>query len=198
MRFPDNIREVSDLVAPDFMGFIFYPPSPRFVPKDMRLPGELADGVQRVGVFVNQEFEEIKNKIIDYRLHYIQLHGDENPQFCIQLRQESVGVIKAFSVGEQFDFDLLQPYLSAVDYFLFDTKGAYRGGNGKSFDWRILKKYPYDIPIFLSGGITEDHLKELHLLEELPIVAIDVNSRFEDRPGWKNESKLRSLKEALK
>ena len=181
MKYSENILEVSQLL-PDYLGFIFYEKSSRFF--DGEIP-EISESVKKVGVFVNATLEEIKSKIKKYDLDLIQLHGNETPEFCSNLKQESIEIIKVFSVDDDFDFKILEAYENVCDYFLFDTKGKLHGGNGFTFNWQILEKYKSKKPLFLSGGIGIEEIAKIKTLN-LPIFAIDVNSKFEMEPGLKN------------
>ena len=181
MKYSENILEVSQLL-PDYLGFIFYEKSSRFF--DGEIP-EISKSIKKVGVFVNATLEEIKSKIKKYDLDLIQLHGNETPEFCSNLKQESIEVIKVFSVDDDFDFQILEAYENVCDYFLFDTKGKLHGGNGFTFNWQILEKYKSTKPLFLSGGIGIEEIAKIKTLN-LPIFAIDVNSKFEMEPGLKN------------
>ena len=180
MKYPDNILEVSKLL-PDYLGFIFYKKSSRYF--DGTIP-ELPKSIKKVGVFVDETEENIIEKIEKYDLNLVQLHGKETPELCEKL-QKTVPVIKVFSVDDDFDFQELEKYETACDYFLFDTKGKLHGGNGVTFNWEILKKYESKKPLFLSGGIGLEKIEELKKID-LPIFAIDVNSKFEIEPGLKN------------
>ena len=137
----------------------------------------------------------ITAKIHEYKLQAIQLHGAESVDLCLALMKEKVEVIKAFGIDDSFDFSMLEPYLDVVDYFLFDTKAADHGGIGKVFDWKILKKYLYDKPYFLSGGLSLENLIEVKRTKDERLFAIDLNSRFEIRLGVKN---FKSIAEAIK
>ena len=181
MKYSENILEVSQLL-PDYLGFIFYEKSSRFF--DGEIP-EISKSIKKVGVFVNATLEEIKSKIKKHDLNLIQLHGNETPEFCSNLKQESIEVIKVFSVDDDFDFQILETYENVCDYFLFDTKGKLHGGNGFTFNWQILEKYKSKKPLFLSGGIGIEEIAKIKILN-LPIFAIDVNSKFELEPGLKN------------
>lgn len=160
MKHSDNIREVVDLGV-DYMGFIFYSKSKRDASEVDR---KVLKGLKtkKVGVFVNESFEFIQEKIDLYYLDAVQLHGDESPELCEIIQLLDVEVFKVFSVGEEFDFSILDPYKKHVDYFLFDTKGKERGGNGVTFDWSILEKYDNEIPLILSGGLNPD-LSLIHI-----------------------------------
>jgi len=116
-----NILAVGEL-NPDFMGFIFYPNSVRFVGKEFRIPDGLRPEILRVGVFVNQSVDEIVKLSRLHSLQFAQLHGNETPDVCEELKSKGVGVIKAFGVDDLFDFRQLEEYEPVVDYFLFDTQ----------------------------------------------------------------------------
>jgi phosphoribosylanthranilate isomerase len=110
-----------------------------------------------------------------------------------------VEIIKVFGIKDAFDFSILESYIEEVDYFLFDTKGKERGGNGVKFDWSVLKDYPYDKPFFLSGGIGIKDVTKVNEIKEsgLPVYAVDINSRFELKPGVKNIKEVKSFKNKL-
>ncbi|GGC15357.1 phosphoribosylanthranilate isomerase [Dyadobacter sediminis] len=195
MRQQGNIEELVAL-QPNFIGFIFYEKSPRFVGEELNeeyirsIPGN----IKKVGVFVNASPGFILSTVKKYDLQYAQLHGNEMPDICRSIRQKGVNVIKAFSIDEKFNFAMLNNYKSFCDLFLFDTKGANPGGNGTSFDWNLLKKYDNEKPFFLSGGISIENVEEIIALSKtLPIYGIDVNSQFETEPGVKDISKLEEL-----
>lgn len=198
MKYPDNILEVGSLL-PDYMGFIFWDKSARYF--DGQLPN-LPQSIKKTGVFVNASQEEIVAKVTQYNLQAVQLHGQESVEFCQELKTKlakSIEIIKVFSVDEAFDFDQLQPFETVCDYFLFDTKGKLPGGNGTTFDWKVLENYPSKKPFFLSGGIG---LNEIDLVNEilktdLPIYAIDVNSKFEIEAGLKNSELLNRFKQKI-
>jgi phosphoribosylanthranilate isomerase len=187
MKYPNNILEVGSLL-PDYMGFIFWEKSARYF--DEIIP-ELPKSIRKVGVFVNATLEEILNRTEKHDLQAIQLHGHESVAFCLELKTKlapSIEIIKVFSTDDTFDFSVLEPFEPVCDYFLFDTKGKLPGGNGTTFDWKVLENYPSAKPFFLSGGIGMDEMDAVHeiLKTKLPIYAIDVNSKFEIEPGLKN------------
>jgi phosphoribosylanthranilate isomerase len=187
MKYPENMLEVGSLL-PDYMGFIFWPKSARYF--DGEMP-DLPKSIRKTGVFVNESIPVIEEKITKYDLQAIQLHGQESVAFCLELKTKfgaEIEIIKVFSADENFDFSVLKPYEAVCDYFLFDTKGKLPGGNGTTFDWKILENYPSTKPFFLSGGIgiaELDSIKEI-LKTNLPLYAIDINSKFEIEPGIKN------------
>lgn len=187
MKYPKNILEVGSLL-PDYMGFIFWEKSARYF--DGIMP-DLPKSIKKVGVFVNAAQTEILEKIAKYDLQAIQLHGNESVEFCLELKNkidDTIEIIKVFSVDDTFDFDVLKPFEAVCDYFLFDTKGKLPGGNGTTFDWKVLQNYPSTKPFFLSGGIGINEMEAVNeiLKTDLPIYAIDVNSKFEIEPGLKN------------
>ena len=198
MKYRDNILSVASL-QPDYLGFIFYQRSKRHF--DGVLP-ELEPTIKKTGVFVNEELGTVSDTIIKYGLDAIQLHGDESVDYCRALKKEvkaKIELIKAFSIAEDFNFDKLNPYDEVCDYFLFDTKGKERGGNGTLFDWTLLNDYHHTKRFFLSGGIG---LKEVAKLKQLLnsragryCYAIDLNSKFESEPGLK---KMEELEEFFK
>ncbi|WP_407557425.1 phosphoribosylanthranilate isomerase [Winogradskyella sp. 4-2091] len=188
MKYKDNIEAVANL-QPDFLGFIFYDKSARNF--DSIIP-DIPKSIKKVGVFVDEKLETVKEKINKFNLQAVQLHGNETPEYCAQIN--NVEVIKVFSIKDEFNFDVLQPYEKACDYYLFDTKGKLPGGNGYTFNWNVLNHYPSTKPYFLSGGIglneIESVLSFLQRKESQYCYAIDVNSKFEIEPGLKNIEKL--------
>jgi phosphoribosylanthranilate isomerase len=197
MRDHRNILDV-ERIQPDLMGFIFYPASPRFVGEDFRIPNQLSSSVQRVGVFVNDTRQNIRRRIVENGLTAIQLHGNETPAECSQLKSENMKVIKVFHVDEKFDFAITEPYKSVVDFFLFDSKGKYYGGNASAFGWDILQKYDQEIPFFLSGGISLENTDQLDALRGMNLYAIDVNSGVEVSAGMKDVLKVSMIKDRIK
>jgi phosphoribosylanthranilate isomerase len=190
-----NIKDVSEL-NPDYMGFIFWEKSLRFINNSTP---NLTSNIKKTGVFVDQSIDYIENKIKEHKLQAVQLHGKETPDYCDLINQLGVETIKAFSVSEGFNFKNLKSYEKYCNFYLFDTKGKLPGGNGFSFDWKILKNYLSDKPFFLSGGIGLEHIKEIRelLTTDLPIYAIDVNSKFESAPGLKKIEALTKFKNEL-
>ena len=192
LRDLENSRAVADL-NPDYMGFIFWSKSSRFV--DAATPS-LPNSIKKTGVFVDETPSVIRKQIENHKLNALQLHGNETPEICAVLKETGTEVIKAFSVGASFNFKNLEPYLPTCDFFLFDTKGPLPGGNGYRFNWSLLADYPFDKPFFLSGGIGLEYLPALKRIakEALPLYAIDVNSKFETAPGHKDLQTLKEFK----
>jgi phosphoribosylanthranilate isomerase len=196
MRDPGNIRDVVAL-KPDFMGFIFYENTPRFVGVDFMIPEKIPQTTKRVGVFVNERTEAILEKVKAHRLHFVQLHGGESVEQCRELKAHGVGVIKVFAVDDDTDFGVTRDFAETVDYFLFDTKGKYYGGNARRFNWSILSRYDQRVPFFLSGGITPDDVDEIKRLQGFNLAAIDVNSGVEVSPACKDVNKIKAIKAKL-
>ncbi len=197
MKQRENILEVATL-NPDFMGFIFYANSPRYVGGAFKMPAELSPTIKRVGVFVNESTERMLELSMQHQLEFVQLHGDETPGQCRQLKEQGLKVIKAFAVDESFDFKSLPNFEPFVDYFLFDTKGAQRGGNGIPFDWRMLTNYKSDVPFLLSGGIDPVNVGKIPQINNSNLFAIDVNSGVEESPGIKSVHKLAALQAKIR
>jgi phosphoribosylanthranilate isomerase len=193
LKHEHNIKELMQLPI-DYMGFIFYKKSPRFVEEKLSFDfvRTIPKHIKKVGVFVNENNHSIFNHIAHYDLDLIQLHGDEIPEICSELKPY-VKVMKAFQIQDDFDFKQLEKYIPVVDYFLFDSATENYGGSGKSFSWQILKNYKYQIPFFLSGGISEEHLERIKQLNFSQLKAIDVNSKFETEPGLKNTEHIKQF-----
>lgn len=187
MKFPNNMTDVADLGI-DYMGFIFYPKSPRYMHDALQKKqlDRLPASIQKVGVFVNETEEAILQQAQNFGLDVIQLHGNETPDLCKVLKQNKLVIFKAFSVDSAFNPESIRPYEAVVDYILLDTKTKAHGGSGKKFDWDILEKIQTKKPLILSGGIGPEDASEIKALNHLNIHALDLNSRFEDEPGLKN------------
>ena len=205
MREAENIREVEKLstvncqLSIDWMGFIFYPKSSRYVSE---VPAYLPTKCKRVGVFVDASTDEIIKKIHDFSLDIIQLHGNESPEQISHLskatgRRDSgnlltnhLSIIKAFNIATAEDLKSTASYTGLADYFLFDTKGASVGGNGEKFDWSVLDSYEGDTPFLLSGGIGPDDAERILDYHHPKCIGIDLNSQFELAPGLKDVTTL--------
>ncbi|MGC1471770.1 MAG: phosphoribosylanthranilate isomerase [Psychroserpens sp.] len=197
MKDENNILDVAKL-NPEFMGFIFYKNSPRYF--NGNIP-ELPEHIKKIGVFVDATFDYIKGIVSKHNLQGAQLHGNESPKLCKQLQDLNCAVIKVFFIKDTFDFKSLEPYEDVCDYYLFDTKGKQPGGNGYTFNWDILKKYPSSKPFFLSGGIGLNEIEKLKDFKNTEVSkychVIDVNSKFEIEAGLKNKIELKKFKNEL-
>jgi phosphoribosylanthranilate isomerase len=197
MRDPNNIAEALSLV-PDYMGFIFYKKSPRYVGWQWTGPGsEFPTTTKKVGVFVNADLSQVKFFGYKYELDCMQLHGNESPEYCRALFALGYEVIKAVSPDKITDTQYLRTYKPWVHYLLFDTPSANFGGTGQNFDWSLLEQYNNDIPVFLSGGISLKNVDNIGKLNKLNLAAVDINSCFETSPGFKDISKLKEFKTKL-
>lgn len=188
----------------DYAGLIFHPASPRFV-------GEKINGtelkkadldIKTVGVFVDPEMIDVLDAIDAYGLDAVQLHGEETPEMCDDLSSE-VEVIKAFRIGNDKNVnidDLVAPYDSVCDFYLFDTAvtGGESGGTGQQFDWSILDKARIEKPFFLSGGIGPGDAAKIKAYRHSDFYGIDLNSKFEKEPGVKDMALLLQFLQALK
>jgi len=199
MRDLENIRALVKL-KPDYIGFIFYEKSPRYVGK--KIPDELLDAIpssiKKVGVFVNATEREMKNAITQNSLNVVQLHGNESPEMCQIIRMAGVEVIKAFPVDEEFDFHSIQRYRESCGFYLFDTKTPQYGGSGKQFDWTLLDRHNFTKPVFLSGGIGLEDAEKIIQLNNKDIKVVDINSRFETEPGLKDIEKVKKFIEIIR
>ena len=171
------------------IGMIFCPDSSRYVdPTEVEQWIErIPDSVKKVGVFVNEQIDTINNITRQLKLEFIQLHGDESPEFCNGIIRP---VIKVFRVGDDFDAIVLNGY--DVHGFLFDTyKKGNPGGTGTRFNWDLIANLKTETPIILSGGLTPENV--LNGIEAVNPAAVDVNSGVESVPGVKDEEKIKEL-----
>ncbi len=187
LKQSENIQEINEL-QPDFMGFIFYPKSKRWVDLNniSKSFQKIDDGIKKVGVFVNETTENINQILNGFDFDVIQLHGSESPETVKKLKSKAYQVIKVFSMKTGFDFSLLQQYQGLCDYFLFDTATPKYGGSGIKFNWDLLKQYNGSTPFLLSGGISINDINEIQNLKHPQFVGVDVNSGFEIEPGLKD------------
>ena len=186
MTEANNIREVEQL-SPSFMGFIFYPPSPRYCKEK---PSYLPTTANRVGVFVDATKTEVLEKVGEFGLDFVQLHGKESPVFCQELQQAGIRLIKAFAISEASDINQTQAYEGLCEYFLFDTKTPKKGGSGQQFDWSLIQQYQGHTPFLLSGGIGPESTEQLQAFQHPRLAGYDLNSRFETSPGIKDVNLL--------
>ncbi|MBN9312586.1 MAG: phosphoribosylanthranilate isomerase [Chryseobacterium sp. 39-10] len=187
----------------DFIGFIFYEKSPRFVLNHLSLQ-QIANinHPGKVGVFVNEDIAEIVKISEQAQLNFVQLHGDETIDFISELREklnQKIEIIKVIRVGQQTSDELeitINRQPSTINYLLFDTDSKAFGGTGKTFDWMILNEVEIPIPYFLSGGISLENIHQLSTINSNPF-ALDINSKFEIEPGNKDVEKIKKIKNEL-
>lgn len=206
MRDADNIRDISALGV-DMIGLIFYPPSPRYVQQFSSGAGIIPDYAPdmgktplRVGVFVDDMPQNIVTRVYNYKLDYIQLHGNEPRETLENLRatidpdiKPNIKIIKTISVGSAEDIKKYKEYVGAADLFLFDTKCKTVGGSGEQFDWQVLQAYDGDVPFLLSGGIGPDDAERIKNFHHPKCIGIDLNSKFEIEPALKDVEKLKQF-----
>ena len=206
MRDADNIRDISALGV-DMIGLIFYPPSPRYVQQFSSGAGIIPDYAPdmgktplRVGVFVDDMPQNIVTRVYNYKLDYIQLHGNEPRETLENLRatidpdiKPNIKIIKAISVSSAEDIKKYKEYVGAADLFLFDTKCKTVGGSGEQFDWQVLQAYDGDVPFLLSGGIGPDDAERIKNFHHPKCIGIDLNSKFEIEPALKDVEKLKQF-----
>lgn len=198
----NQIKELIELRT-DFLGFIFYEKSPRYVLDHLSLK-EIAEinHQGKVGVFVNENLKRIIEISKKAKLNFIQLHGDETDNFISELSEKlnpEIKIIKVIRIGNQTSDELQQTINqqpTTINYLLFDTDSKAFGGTGKTFDWMLLNNIEIPIPYFLSGGISLENISELSSIKHQPI-ALDINSKFEIEPGDKNISSIIAFKNKI-
>lgn len=206
-----QLNQIQELIAMnvDFLGFIFYAKSPRYVLNHLSLEEiSTIDHYGKTGVFVNEDADTILKIVQKAGLHFVQLHGDESDRFIAELRQKldpEVKIIKVIRIGEndsETENKILQTFnqqpatstLQPISYYLFDTDGKAFGGTGKQFDWSLLNDLTIPLPYFLSGGISEENIGNIEALQHKPY-ALDINSKFETEPGYKDIDRIKKFKD---
>jgi phosphoribosylanthranilate isomerase len=197
MKDPDNIREVAAL-KPDFMGFIFYPPSPRYAgdldAKDLE---SLDEGIKRVGVFVDPSMEEVLGKRDLLDLDLVQLHGNETVEFVKDLSSKGIRIIKVISGNKALDTEYMESIEEFIEYWLLDTRGELPGGTGVTFDRSVLNTYHFDKPVLLSGGLDADEVSRIREEAHPAVAGVDINSKVEEAPGLKNPGRVKIVLNSL-
>lgn len=195
-----QLSQIRELVALkfDFLGFIFYKKSPRFVLNHLSLDDILKINHQgKVGVFVNETVERIVEISEKADLNFIQLHGNENAEYVLRLRKslsETIKIIKVIRVGNmksevEIEVEKILNLKSQISNLLFDTDSKAFGGTGKTFDWNLLDEIEIPLPYFLSGGISLENVNDIKNLNQKPF-ALDINSKFEIEAGIKDLEKI--------
>ncbi|GEC79577.1 phosphoribosylanthranilate isomerase [Flavobacterium aquatile] len=199
MKFPKNILEVGAL-QPDYMGFIFYPKSKRYVGEDFSSKSieKLPENIKKVAVFVNEDVNRIIAIQKQFSFDFVQLHGNESVAECEILKENNINVIKVFSVDPYFNFNEVVAYEKVCDYFLFDTKTPKFGGSGKTFDWELLENYTLSKPFFLSGGLSIHNIGKIKFKDYPMLVGLDFNSRLEDTNTKKITEEVSELIEKIR
>ena len=194
----EDARFVSGALA-DYLGFIFYPDSPRYVePAKAGAIINWLEGPQKVGVFVNQPLDDVNSIAKQTGIDLVQLHGNESPEYCELVDKP---VIKVFHITEnktanELKFEI-ERYSDVVDYYLFDTKtDGLWGGTGKTFDWNILNEITDDKPYFLSGGLNPNNIRQA--IETVNPTAVDLSSGLEESPGLKDFDKIEQFFDVMR
>ncbi len=197
-----QVRQLNDLGI-EFAGFNFYPRSPRYVYKNMPATAikKIRGKINKVGVFVNEDPDELLRTVDECGLYLVQLHGDESPRYCERI-SNYIGVIKVFRLSADDNVEWkIKDFYEVADMFMFDTESVAYGGSGKKFDWKILKGLEIRKPFFLAGGIASSDVDELKIFEKEKVAkdlfAIDINSKFELAPGVKDIDLIKSFKKKL-
>jgi phosphoribosylanthranilate isomerase len=180
----------------DMLGFVFAA-SPRSVTESRAgsIIHRLPEGVSKVGVFLDQPMKEVEGTASRLGLDFIQLHGDETADFCVELYERTgIGIIKAVCIGDKNDLELLKRYaLDSVSFILLDSRvRGNRGGTGKTFPWEVVQGYPGSgNRLIVAGGLTSDNVREA--VKKLAPAGVDVSSGVEKKssPGVKDITKVR-------
>ena len=187
MREAVNIQQLVKLPI-DYIGFIFYEKSARCVLEKPAV--SIPSNIKKVGVFVNADKETIHKKIKEFDLQVVQFHGNESVDLCEEIKNLGIETFKAFGIDYDFKWENIASYIEKVDYFLFDTKSEQYGGTGQTFNWEKLKDYPYSTPYWLSGGLSLENIQEAANFKDNRLYGLDLNSKFEIKPGIKNIDSL--------
>lgn len=186
MKLPQNIKSI-ELLETNFIGFIFYTYSPRFI--GVSFPIETQ--IKKIGVIVNNSISKILKTVQKYAIDLVQLHGQDFLEYCEELYKNNVSIIKVIRVNEVLAFSCIHKYINYSLFFLFDTYCIEYGGSGRKFSWNKIKEYAFDIPFFLSGGIGPEDVKRIKNVFHTKFFGFDLNSKFEIEPTNKNRDELR-------
>lgn len=203
MTLPEQVYALEEMGV-ELAGFNFYPKSPRYMgykiaPDRMK---KIGGRIAKVGVFVNESYENLMKTVDDYRLDMVQLHGDETERFCENVANY-VTVIKAFRLSDNDPIEwMVRPFDEGSDMYMFDTLGADYGGTGKKFDWEVLKGKVIDKLYFIAGGIEPGDEERLLEFEKDPaaakLFAVDINTKFEIGAGIKDINRIRKFIETIR
>ena len=188
IKYQDNADALA-ASGVDMIGLNFYEHSPRYINSPISIP----NGMQTVGVFVNETLSDVIEKIKEYNLDYVQCHGNESIEYCESLKPYAK-VIKAVSVQDSIN----TKSIDSLDMLLFDTKTKDYGGSGRKFDWSLIDSYKGDTPFLLAGGIGPDDAEEIAKIKHPKLLGVDINSQFEIEPGLKDISKIKKFISEIK
>jgi len=183
-----------------FIGFVFYPPSPRSVTPEEAAPLALSAGtrVTRVGVVVDPDDAMLGRILAKMPLEMLQFHGQETPARLAAIKDRyHIKVMKAIKVSAEPDLQAAKEFFKVADWLMFDAKppkdlaNALPGGNALAFDWELLRQKQWPLPWMLSGGLNLDNLAEAARISRAQ--ALDVSSGVERRPGEKDPAKIRGF-----
>jgi phosphoribosylanthranilate isomerase len=189
---PENILAAAQL-KPDLLGFIFYQESPRYAGAslDPEILASLPSDIMKAGVFVNPDFNMLLETVVKYSFDAVQLHGNESPELCARIKNSGIQCIKAFNISDTIDPKVFDDFIECTDYFLFDARSIKFGGSGQKFDWNLLDTMDRGHKFFLSGGIGPQDIDNIAAISNQSFHGIDLNSRFEIKPGFKDIEKLK-------
>jgi len=196
---PESITATCEAGA-DFIGFVFYAPSPRYVTPEMAqyLGSYIPNHIKKVGLFVEPDDVFLKTILQNVPLDFLQIHSDETPERLHEIKKKfGLPIIKSFSIEDTDDLANVSHYEGIADWFLFDAKpDALPGGNGEAFDWSILENFKSQTPWMLAGGLT--HYNVADAVQKLAPPAVDVSSGVESEKGVKDDAKIHSFIQAVK
>lgn len=192
----ENIIEISNEIRPDFLGFIFYKNSPRFVQNlDIKELNKI--NINKVGVFVNENIYNILKISEVYNLKYAQIHGEIELKFLEELKKNNIKILKAINISNKENFNEIKKYQDFVDFFLFDSKSEKHGGSGIKFNWELLNEYKEKTLFFLSGGISINDVNQINKIKHPSLFGLDLNSKFEINAGTKDIKLLKEFKQKI-
>jgi phosphoribosylanthranilate isomerase len=183
-----------------FVGFVFYPPSPRHLSIDAAaaLAVAVPTGITRVAVVVDPEDDFLARLLAKAPIDLLQLHGKETPERVALIKDRfRVRAMKAIAVAGAADLDVAKRYLGVADWLMFDAKppremtDAMPGGNALAFDWELLRQRQWTLPWMLSGGLDPDNLAAAATISRAAV--LDVSSGVESAPGIKDIAKIRAF-----
>jgi len=183
----ENLKNIVNLDI-DMIGLNFYPKSLRYIVDNFISEIPFPSHLKKVGVFVNEKIEHIKRIKEIYKIDYIQCHGHESIEYCEKVKSFSK-VIKVFNIGNKENFNATKDF-DFCDYFLFDTKTKNFGGSGIQFNWNMLQDYDGQVPFLLAGGIGPQDILKIQTINHSMLAGVDINSKFENRPGIKDIEKV--------